>query len=157
MSSGAGVTQIDTSYLDTLQGQLEELQSQVQQQLEGLGTAGASSNTLSFIEPVTSSLNVAAGAQPFDAGATLNSKLSAMGGSVNDQLTWLNKVLGDMISEITTTVASFKGTESLNNESVDQLITDFQATISDMSTQAGSGSGSSSSGSSGSSSSASSS
>ena len=41
-----------------------------------------------------------------------------MGGSIHDQLTWLNKVLTDMISEITTTVNSFGNTESLNTESV---------------------------------------
>jgi hypothetical protein len=35
-------------------------------------------------------------------------------------------------------VASFNGTESLNNETVDQLISDFQNTISDINTPAGS-------------------
>jgi hypothetical protein len=143
MAAGSGVTQIDTTYLDGLKTQLQDLQTQVEQQLQGLGTSGATPNTVSFIEPITSSIKLQAGASSFDAGAELNSKLSAMGGSVNDQLTWLDKVLGDMISEITTTVASFKGTESLNNESVDQLITDFQNTIGDINTPAGSGSGSS--------------
>lgn len=141
MASG-GVTQIDASYLDTLKNQLTDLQHQVEQQLNGLGTAGATPETVSFIEPITSSIKVAAGASSFDAGAALNTALGTMGGSVHDQLTWLDKVLGDMISEITTTVASFHGTESLNNESVDQLITDFQNTISDINTPAGSGSGS---------------
>jgi hypothetical protein len=61
-----------------------------------------------------------------------------MGGSVNDQLTWLERVLNDMINEITTTVQSFSGTESLNNDAVSQLITDFQNTISDMSNGPGS-------------------
>jgi hypothetical protein len=140
MSSGAGVTQIDTTYLDGLKTQLQDLQSEVEQQLQGLGTSGATSNTLTFIEPVTSSIKLAAGAASFDAGAAINAQLSKMGGSVNDQLTWLDKVLGDMISEITTTVATFKGTESLNNDSVDQLMTDFQNTISDINSPAGSGS-----------------
>ena len=65
-----------------------------------------------------------------------------MGGSVNEQLTWLQKVLTDMINEITTTVNSFSGTESLNNEAVSQLLTDFGNTINDMNNPpGGSGSG----------------
>jgi len=137
----SGVTQIDATYLNTLKGKLTGLQHEVEQQLTGLGTAGATSETVSFIEPITSSIKVAAGATSFDAGAALNTALGTMGGSVHDQLTWLNQVLGDMITEITTTVSALHGTESLNNESVDQLITDFQHTISDMNTPAGSGSG----------------
>jgi hypothetical protein len=148
MSSGAGVTKIDTTYLDGLKTTLQDLQNEVEQQLQGLGTSGAGPGTLSFIEPVTSSIKLAAGASSFDAAVAINNQLSTMGGSVNDQLNWLYKVLGDMISEITTTVASFQGTESLNNESVDQLMTDFQNTISDVNTPAGSGSSGSPSGSS---------
>jgi hypothetical protein len=144
MSTGSGVTQIDTTYLDTLKNQLQDLQTQVEQQIKGYGTnpiqdgVGIGPGTLSSIEPVTSALKLQAGAASFDAGATLNAALSTMGGTVHDQLEWLHKVLGDMIDEINTTVASLKGTESLNNESVDQLITDFQNTISDINTPAGS-------------------
>jgi hypothetical protein len=138
MATGT-ITQIDTTYLDNLKNQLQDLQTQVEQQLQGLGTKGVTSNTLSFIEPLTSQLTIAAGAASFDAGAALKTALNVMGGSVNEQLTWLEKVLGDMISEIITTVASFKGTESLNNESVDQLMNDFKNTISEMNTPAGSG------------------
>ncbi|SRR5260370_6470973 len=141
MSRGTGVTQIDTAYLDNLKNHLRDLQTQVEQQLQGLGTKGVTSNTLSFIEPLTSQLKIHAGAASFDAGAKLNSALSTMGGSVHDQLTWLDKVLGDMIQEIITTVHSFKGTEDLNNESVDQLINDFKKTIGDMNKPAGSGPG----------------
>jgi hypothetical protein len=138
MASNYGVTQIDTDYLNNLQTQLQDLQTQVEQQLQGLGTAGATSDSLSFIPPLTSTIKVAAGTTSFDAGAALNTALGNMGGSVHDQLTWLDRILGDMISEITTTVASFNGTESLNNETVDQLISDFQNTISDINTPAGS-------------------
>ena len=63
-----------------------------------------------------------------------------MGGSINEQLTWLQKVLTDMINEITTTVNSFSNTESLNTETVDQLMSDFQNTINDF-TSPPSGSG----------------
>ena len=135
------ITQIDTTYLDNLKHQLQDLQAQVEQQLQGLGTKGVTPNTLSFIEPLSSQLTIAAGAASFDAGAALKTALNAMGGSVHDQLTWLDKVLGDFISEIITTVASFKNTEDLNNESVDQLLNDFKNTIGDMNSPAGSGDG----------------
>jgi hypothetical protein len=140
MASDTGVTQIDSTYLTNLQNQLRDLHTQVEQQLTGMGTAGVTSTTTSFIEPITSTLHVAAGTASFDAGAALNSALSAMGGSVHDQLTWLGTVLNDMIGEITTTVSSFNGTESLNNETVDQLISDFQNTIGAINTPAASNS-----------------
>jgi len=134
------VTQINADYLKKLQGNLQDLLGQVNDQIQGLGTKGATGSTTSFIPPVTSSLTVAAGASSFNAGAAINKALSAMGGSVSDQLTWLKHVLTDMISEITTTVNSFSGTESLNNESVTQLMNDFQKTINDINSPAGSGS-----------------
>ena len=148
MSSGGGVTQIDTSYLDMISGYLQQVQSGVQQQLTGMGPAGVDANTLNWIEPLTQTTKVQAGASSFQAGAELNSALGSMGSSVNLQLGYLNKVLDSMISEIATTKASLQGTESLNNETVQQLITDFQNTIANMGTSPGSGSGGSSSGSS---------
>ena len=77
-------------------------------------------------------LTLLAGPSGFDAGAAIASALKTAGGSVYDQLEWLDKVLKDMINEITSTVNSFNGTESLNNEAVDTLTTDFQNTINDM-------------------------
>jgi hypothetical protein len=135
----AAVTQINADYLKKLQGNLQDLLGQVNDQLEGLGTKGATGATTGYIPPVTSSLTVAAGASTFDAGAAINKALQSMGGSVSAQLTWLKNVLTDMISEITTTVNSFSGTESLNNESVTQLMTDFQKTINDINSPASSG------------------
>lgn len=125
------VTQIDANYLNTLKGQLQDQQKLVQDQLTGLGTNGVSWYTTNYINPVNN-LPLLAGPSGFEAGTTLAQALTKMGGSVYDQLTWLNKVLTDMISEITTTVNSFSGTESLNNEAVDKLISDFQRTIGDM-------------------------
>jgi hypothetical protein len=141
MAATSPVTQINADYLHKLQSSLSDLLDGVNQQLNGLGTKGATAATLPDIYPVTSTLNVAAGASSFEAGAALNTALKSMGTSVNEQLTWLKKVLTDMIADITTTVNSFSGTESLNDETVAQLNSDFQKTISDISTPAGSGSG----------------
>jgi hypothetical protein len=139
MAATSQVTQINADYLKTLQAHLSDLLDEVNQQLSGLGPKGATGATLPDIYPVTSGIQIAAGASTFDAGAALNKALQSMGGSVNDQLVWLKNVLTDMIAEITTTVNSFSGTESLNDETVTQLESDFQKTISDISKPAGSG------------------
>lgn len=120
-----GTTQINADYLNGLKGQLQTVLNNVNNQLTGVGT---STNSV----PVDQNLKVLAGASTFNAGTALNTALQKMGGSIHDQLTWLQKVLNDMINEITTTVNSFNGTESLNTETVDSLITDFQNTINDM-------------------------
>lgn len=134
------VTQINADYLKKLQSNLQDLLDQVNDQIQGLGTKGATGATTSFIPPVTENLTLAAGATSFDAGGTIVKALQAMGGSVASQLAWLKNVLTDMIAEITTTISSFTGTESLNNESVAQLMNDFQKTINDVNSPAGSGS-----------------
>jgi|HubBroStandDraft_1064217.scaffolds.fasta_scaffold00821_12 hypothetical protein len=131
--SASGVVQINEAYLNNLKTTLNDILTEVDGQLTGMGTTGVTSDTTNFINPVDSALTVQAGPSSFEAGAALVSALKAMGGSVQEQLEWLKKVLTDMISEITTTVNSFSSTESLNNEAVDQLISDFQNTISDMS------------------------
>jgi hypothetical protein len=134
----SGVTQIDKAYLTTLAGQLDTLLGEVKAQIAGLGQGGAKSGTLNFVPAISStSLEVQAGSKAFNAGTVLNDALDTMGGSVAQQLAWLEKVLTDMINEIHTTIMSFTGTESLNNESVDQLITQFQNTINDVNTPPG--------------------
>jgi hypothetical protein len=130
MAPTGPVTQIDTTFLNSLKGDLQDIQQDVQSQLNGIGSGDP--DLSSWISPVDQSLTVTAGAQNFNAGKALTDALSKMGGSVHDQLTWLNKVLTDMISEITTTVNSFGNTESLNTEAVSTLITDFTNTINDM-------------------------
>jgi hypothetical protein len=139
MASSGSVTEIDQTYLTNLQTTLQDILTGVEGQLRGLGTAGANSTSTIYIGPVDSSLTVKAGPTSFDAGAALDAALKTMGGSVHDQLEWLEKVLTDMISEINTTVSSFGASEQLNEESVDQLMSDFQTTISDMNTPPGSG------------------
>jgi hypothetical protein len=129
--ASSGVTQIDASYLNGLKAQLQDLQSQVELQVRGLGTTGTNAGTTNYI-PSADNLTLLAGTSSFDAGQMIAAALKTMGGSVHDRLVWLDQVLTDMIAEITTTVNKFKGTESLNNEAVDQLTTDFQNTIGGM-------------------------
>jgi hypothetical protein len=136
MAANTSVTQIDTTYLQGLQGQLQTILGEVEDQLRGIG-ASSDPNVTGWLGPVDQNLNVQAGPTTFNAGAALNNALKAMGGSVNEQLTWLKKVLTDMINEITTTIQSFSGTESLNNDTVAQLISDFQSTINDMNSPPG--------------------
>jgi hypothetical protein len=139
MASDSGnVTQISPDYLKQLANQLDGILGEVNDQLKGIG-GSTSSNTTQWIPPVNSSLTVSAGSKSFDAAAALDQALGAMGGSVNSQLTWLQKTLNDMINEINTTVNSFGNVDSINSESVTQLINDFQNTIGDMSNTSSSG------------------
>ena len=138
MATGA-VTQIDANYLNGLKGQLETVLTDVQNQLKGVGNTPDG-----WVSAIDQNFSVLPGPSSFNAGAALNTALNALGGSIHDQLTWLEKVLTDMINEITTTVNSFSGTESLNTETVDQLISDFENTINDINNPPnGSGSGNS--------------
>jgi hypothetical protein len=143
MAAAGNVTQIDATYLNNLKGQLQAIQTDVQNQLNGIG-ASSDPNLTGWISAGDENLTVSAGATTFNAGKALDTALGKMGGSIHDQLTWLNKVLTDMINEITTTVNSFGNTESLNTESVATLISDFQGVINDFSNPPG-GSGTSSS------------
>jgi hypothetical protein len=125
------VTQIDTDFLNRLKGQLDELRSQVEVQIRGIGPSSNPATT-NYINPVNN-LTLIAGPPGFNAGVAISNALKTTGGSVFNQLQWLDKVLRDMSEEITTTVNSLNGTESLNNDAVDKLMSDFQHTISDMS------------------------
>lgn len=143
--AGTGVTQINKDYLNGLKSQLSQILTDVEKQLTGAGST-SDPGTTGWLFPIDSTFSVSAGGSNFNAATALNNALKAFGGSVHDQLTWLKKVLTDMISEITTTVDSMGNTEDLNTQSVDQLINDFQSTINDMnnppgSTPGGSGSG----------------
>jgi hypothetical protein len=148
MTTPTNTTQIDTTYLQGLQNQLQTILTDVDTQLAGTG-ASSDPNVSGWLGPVDQNLTVQAGGSSFNAGTALNTALKSMGGSVNSQLTWLKKVLTDMVNEITTTINSFSGTESLNNDAVTTLMSDFQNTINDMnsppgsSPSSGSGSGSS--------------
>jgi hypothetical protein len=130
-SSGSdNVTQVEATYLNKLKATLREMQTQVEDQIRGLG-ASSDPTTALWIDPVDSALKVSAGGagSTFDAAVALGTALSNMGGSVHDQLVWLDKVLGDMINQITATVSSFGTAESVNQDSVKKLVSEFQTTI----------------------------
>jgi hypothetical protein len=135
MPSNGNATQINAQYLNNLKQQLATILTDVENQLKGQASPYPSITL--WVPTVDSNLTVKAGgdksgsSSTFDAGAAIEKALSTMGGSVHSQLTWLQKILNDMINEITTTVNSFGNAESLNNESVDKLIQDFQSTIGD--------------------------
>ncbi len=129
--SGSGVTQINTEYLNKLKGELMTLDEQVHTQLNGIGPTNDSYST-GYIHALND-ISLQAGPQGFNAGVAIASAVKNTGNSVYSQLEWLDRVLKDMIEEITNAVNSLHGTESLNNEAVDKLMTEFQNSISDMS------------------------
>jgi hypothetical protein len=153
MTGSTNVTQINKDYLNKLSTQLSSVLTDVKEQLAG-GASPTDATTGMDMYAVTSDLAqyVKAGGPSgssgsFPAAQELTTAMDSMGGSVNEQLTWLEKVLTDMISEIGTTVDSFGSAESLNTEAVQTLMNDFSNTITDMSnppssnSTSGSGSG----------------
>lgn len=124
------VTQIDTTYLNKLKGQIDLLESEVEAELKGVGPSN-SPNTTNFINPLND-LILLAGRPGFNVGVAISNAMQNAGNSVYSQLQWLSKVRKDMSLEITATVNLLNGTENLNNDAVDKLIKDFQSTISDM-------------------------
>jgi hypothetical protein len=149
---------INKQWLHTLQGTLETMLADVTNQANGIG----SNNWLSIsCNPVDQSLNVtnpggtpvsgsssgnSGGTSMFQVGQELNTKLSTMGNSVNEEVTWLQTVLQDMIYEIGTTITQMGNTDVLNAESVQALMNDFQQTISDVNAGPGASSSGSPSG-----------
>jgi hypothetical protein len=121
------VTQINADYLGGLRTTLQSVLDEVTDQVLGIGPSN-DPDTTGWIKPVDGTLTVEGGSSAFGAIADLNTALQQMGGSVHDQLVWLQTVLRQMISEITSTIQSFGENEALNSESVSQLMTDFQQT-----------------------------
>jgi hypothetical protein len=132
MASTTNVVQIDADYLKGIQSRIEAVLTEVNEQLQGVGQFSGM-----WLNPVNSSFSVEAGGSGFDVATALNSALKTMGGTVNERLTWLQKVLQDMDAEITTTINSFSKNESLNKEDISTLMNDFQNTIKDMSNPSG--------------------
>jgi hypothetical protein len=141
-------TEISVPYLKNLQSQLQDMLNGVDQQL-----AGGTDNPYSvWLPPAVDGFQIKAGgttgssgSSTFDLATTLTQAISTTWTSITDELTWLKKVLTDMISEISTTITSFGNVENINSETVDQLMQDFQSTITDMNQPAVTSSSSSSS------------
>jgi hypothetical protein len=121
-------TKIDIGYLTGLRNEVQEMLDE----LTKTTTAHASSDpaTTGWIKPVDGTLQVSAGG--FQAATDLNTALKTMGGTVAQQMQWLNKVFTDMISECTQTIQKFKDAETMNGESASQLMQYFNATINDL-------------------------
>jgi len=155
MSQGTvgSVTTIDSNYLKSLvNNTLVPLLDQVGDLLNPSGYTGQAVAGGPFItvSPITGSISVMAGGVPsgssgstgFDIADNFNTALKAMGGSVQGELEWLDKVLTDMISEINTTITQMQGTDNLNAMDAQTLAQDFQNTITDVNNVPGSGSSS---------------
>jgi hypothetical protein len=129
---------IDKTYLTNLRAMLQEMLDDVSHQVNGLGNKSTILGNI-WVPPVDGNLNITMpGGTPgtsstFPLGADLNAKLTAMGGTVSDDVVWLQTVLGDMIDEIDTTIKSMSDTENLNEDTIQKLMDDFQQTLSDMS------------------------
>jgi hypothetical protein len=127
MTASGSPTQVSVGSLEELRGSLQDILDQVNAQLSGQSPEG---DGPVVIDPVNSDLVVQAGGTvDFNAAADLNTALSLMGGSVQDQLTWLSKTLTAMIGEITTSIGSLTSTETLNTSQVNALISEFENTI----------------------------
>jgi hypothetical protein len=141
---------IDYDYLANLQKTLQLMLDDVNNHINGSGNVATWWGT-TWVPAVDGSLNITMpGGSPgtgstFPLGQNLNAKLASMGGSVSEEMGFLQTVLEDMIDEIETTMDSMTSTENLNDDSVQALLSEFEQTISAMNA------GPSSSGSSGSS------
>jgi hypothetical protein len=144
------VTSINVGYLTNLRTTLNELLDDVNLQIKGIGSF-PDSDTTGDIAPVDGNLQVQAGlisssaVNGFDAAGLLNSALASMGGSVATQLTWLQKVFEEMISEVGNTITAIGTNGELNDASISALDSDFQQTMNSL--QQGPGGSSSGSGS----------
>jgi hypothetical protein len=146
----SNVTWITPAYLQGLANALGIMLDDVTNQVDGVGNVTTSTGNV-VVQAVDSTLNIT---EPGGSGGTdstfplaldLNTKLGNVGNSVNEDVTWLQTLLEDMIQEINTTISSMKTTDNLNADSIQSLENDFSQTLSDMT----SGPGSSGSGGSG--------
>jgi hypothetical protein len=115
-------THVSVGYLQQLQASLSDILAQVNAQLAGQSGGPATPEQI-----VDSDLGVQAGGGgvAYDAAEMLNRALSTMGGSAQAQLTWLSGTVTAMIGQITTSIDSLSGTNTLNTEQADALIAEF--------------------------------
>jgi hypothetical protein len=126
-AGGPGTTQVSVGSLEQLRSSLQDILNQVNAQLSGQAPEGQGPVVLSRVD---GDMVVKAGCQvEFNAAVSLNAALSAMGGSVQDQLIWLSGVLTAMIGEINTSIGSLTSTETLNVAQVNTLIGEFANTL----------------------------
>jgi hypothetical protein len=129
---------VTPAFLKQIQTALLSLQDQVEAQLQGGATYTDDSGNTQDVPVVDSSLSVDAGGPSgstgsFGAATGLNSKLSAVSGTVQQQLLNWQKWCSDMISDISTTLSNFSTINDFNTQSVQQLLNEFPLTTTDMS------------------------
>jgi hypothetical protein len=145
---------ITPTFLTTVQKAFEVLLQDVKQQINGIGmdsgimipAVGADLNE--YFSPGGTAVKGITGTYslPFMPATDLYNQLGTMGTSIGGELAWLEKVIEDIISGITTTLSNFGSAEDINADAVDQLLDDFQAAVSALNNPPGSSSGSSTQG-----------
>jgi hypothetical protein len=128
---------IDQAYLKKVQGAFETLLQDVKDQINGIGmdsgimipAVGADLNE--YFSPGGAAAKGVTGTYPlaFMPASDLYNQLGTMGTSIGAELQWLEKVLQDVISGITTTLNNFGTAEDINTDSVEQLLANFQAAV----------------------------
>ena len=128
---------IDQAYLKKVQGAFEALLQDVKDQINGIGmdsgfmipAVGADLNE--YFSPGGAAVKGVTGTYslPFMPASDLYNQLGTMGTSIGAELQWLEKVLQDVISGITTTLNNFGAAEDINTDSVEQLLANFQAAV----------------------------
>jgi hypothetical protein len=147
-NSSAPATTINIDYLNKLATSLQTLLDEVNQVIRIMPSANAATNGSNIWN---GNLTVDAGASGFNAAKNLEAAVQNAGNMVHSELTWLQKVLTDTISELHTTAQGMQGADQLNAESVQTLLQDLQGAYNDIQASPTGGSSGSSSGGSGSS------
>jgi hypothetical protein len=138
--STAPPLKIDKDYLKKVQSAFELLLQDVKNQINGIGLdAGI------LIPAVSKSLNeyfspggaVVKGVTPtyglpFVPAQDLYDQVGTMGDSIGRELHYLEKILQDIISGITTTLNNFGSAEDINQDTVDHLLQEFKSVVADL-------------------------
>jgi hypothetical protein len=130
MAEGDKTVRIDKTYLTGFQTYLTGVLGELKTKIGKSQPSTGDSNT--WLPALDAALKVTGGGSGFGPAALLNQKLSALGGSVETQLKWLEKLLTDMIADLGTTIESFEKNETLNNDDVEEFFSYFDDTVIDL-------------------------
>jgi len=141
-------TKIDPTYLKRVQSAFELLLAEVKDQINGIGMDGGilipavSASLNEYFSPGGAVVKGVTGTYslPFVPAADLYSQVGTMGSSIGSELHYLEKILQDIISGITTTLNNFGTAEDINTDSVDHLLAEFKSVVADLSNPPGSSS-----------------
>jgi hypothetical protein len=146
--STAPPLKIDKDYLKKVQSAFELLLQEVKDQINGIGMDGGimipavSANLNEYFSPGGAVVKGVTGTYslPFVPAADLYTQLGTMGSSIGSELHFLEKILQDIISGITTTLNNFGTAEDINEDSVDHLLQEFKSVVADLNNPPGSSS-----------------